>query len=230
MMQQSVQLDPLNSPYPIPWNWILAAQNEIDSYPHSRLRYYRTQALLSPDGQYAAYSRIQMQVMPDFTRSRVNSILFIENLKTGDLQTIMATSPFADHPFATGPDAEQPGVIAVLIPVAWSATSDRILAREFEALFGTDIASDYAVIWNRTLNRVRTLAPTGIQYTNSVLLGWSQLTPDRVLFRAGNLGDEVWNLWAVDMINQTTAAPPEDQPIAFGRVVNNIWAGPQASH
>lgn len=227
MVQQSVQLDPLNSPHPIPWNWVLATQSEDSSGITPTVRYFRTQALISPDGQHAAYSRIQMQVMADFTHSRVNSVLFVENLRTGNLQTITASSPFADNPFSPNSEPQQAGTIAILIPVAWSASGDRVLAREFESLFGTDIASDFAVVWDRQLNRIHTIAPLGIQYTNAILLGWSQSHPDRVLFRAGNIGDENWNLWAVDPAGQTLAAI-EDQPITFGQTVNNIWAGPQA--
>jgi hypothetical protein len=48
-----------------------------------------------------------------------------------------------------------------------------------------------------------------------------------VLFRAGNLGEEEWPVWAVDFSSQTVAAI-EDQPVTFGQVVNNVWAGPQA--
>lgn len=227
MAQPSVQLDPLNSPHPIPWNWVLATQSEDSSGITPTVRYFRTQALISPDGQYAAYSRIQMQVMADFTHSRVNSVLFVENLRTGNLQTITASSPFADNPFSPNSEPQQAGTVAILIPVAWSATSDRVLAREFESLFGTDIASDFAVVWDRQINRIHTIAPLGIQYTNAILLGWSQSHPDRVLFRAGNLGDENWNIWAVDPAGQTVAAIA-DQPVTFGQTVNNIWAGPQA--
>ena len=227
MTQQSVQLDPLNSPHPVPWNWVLATQTEDSTGITPTLRYFRTQALISPDGQFAAYSRIQMQVMAEFTRSRVNSVLFVENLRTGNLQTITASSPFADNPFSPDSEPQRAGSIAILIPVAWSASGDRILAREFESLFGTDIASDFAVVWDRQLNRIHTMAPLGIQYTNAILLGWSQSYPDRALFRAGNLGDENWGLWAVDPTGRTVAAI-EDQPVTFGQTVNNIWAGPQA--
>lgn len=229
MMQQSVQLDPLNSPYPVPWNWVLAMQAETErgSAP-SHLRYYRSQSLISPDGQYAAYSRIQMQVVPNFTRSRVSSVLFLENLRTGDLQTITASSPFSDNPFMSHEPSNPAGTIAILIPVAWSEQGDRILAREFESIFGSDIASDYAVVWDRALNRTYTIAPTRIQYSNAILMGWSRSHPDRVLFQAGNLGDEQWPLWAVEVSGRTSPAA-EDQPVTFGRVVNNVWAGPQAA-
>lgn len=225
MTQQSLQLDPLNSPYPVPWNWVLAAQSEQHRSP--QMRYYRSPSLVSPDGKYAAYSRIQMRVMPEYTQSQVSSVLFLENLKTGDLQTIIASSPFADHPFAAPETAVVAGKIAMLIPVGWSEKSDRVLAREFESLFGSDIASDYAVIWDEQLNRTRTIAPTRIHYSTAILLGWSQSHPEQVLFQAGHLGEEHWPRWAVDFAGQTTAAT-EDQPVVYGRLMNNIWAGPQA--
>jgi hypothetical protein len=228
MKQQSVQLDPLNSPFPVPWNWVLATQAESTSAHTPKTRYYRSQSLISPDNQYAAYSRIQMQVMPEFTRSRVSSVLFVENLRTGDLQTIPAESPFADNPFIGNSEAKRPGTIAILIPVGWSENSDRILAREFEAIFGSDIASDFAVIWDRRLNRVRTIAPSGIQYSNAILLGWSQMHIDCVLFQVGNLGDEEWLIWSVDLGGQTTMAT-RDHPVTFGKVITSLWTGPQAS-
>lgn len=205
----------------------MATLTEQNPTSTPKLRYYRSQSLISPDGQYAAYSRIQMQLSSHFTRSRVASVLFIENLRTGDLQTITAASPFADNPFIDDEIPNQAGTIAILIPVAWSETSDRVLAREFEAIFGSDIASDFAVVWDRHSNRAHTLAPTQVRYSNAVLLGWSQTHPDRVLFRAGNLGDENWLLYAVD-VNGKTIYATGDQPITFGRVANNIWAGPQA--
>ncbi len=230
MTEPQLQLDPLNSPYPVPWNWVMANLADSASLDNPVLRYYRSPSLISPDGEYAAYSRIQMQVQPNFVQSRVGSVLFLENLRTGDLQTITAASPFADNPFMSTRDVNQAGTIAILIPVAWSETSDRVLAREFESLFGTGLASDYAVIWDREINRAQTIAPTQVQYSNAVLLGWSQSSPDQVLFRAGNLGQEEWPIWAVDVSGETAIATQEDQPITFGRTVSNIWSGPQAYH
>ena len=227
MRSQSVQLDPLNSPHPVPWNWVLANLTAAPETESAQIRYYRSQALISPDGRYSAYSRIQMQVHPDFTQNRISSVLFLENLATGDLRTIIASSPLAEQPGMTATDQPLTGTIAILIPVAWSETGDRILAREFESIFGSDIASDYAVIWDRQRNHTRTVAPTRIQYTNAVLLGWSQAHPEQALFRAGNIGEAQWPLWTVDLTGRTTAAP-EDQPLVFGRFVNSIWTGPQA--
>lgn len=223
MNSQSLHLDPLNSPHPIPWGWVMANLAASGSNP---THYYRSHSLISPDGQYKAYSRIQMQVGMEFFQSRVNSVLFLENLKTGDLQAITATSPFAENPFV-GDSSDLTGTISIVVPIGWSETGDRLLAREFESIFGSDIASDYALIWDRTANRASTIAPTRIQYTNAILLGWSQQHSDRALFRAGNMGETPWLLWAVDCEGDTLEAET-DRPQTYGQVANSVWAGPQA--
>jgi hypothetical protein len=229
MPPTSVQIDPLNSPHPIPWNWVLANLTAAQGHEAVYTQNYRSQSLVSPDRRYAAYSRIQMQIHPDFTQSQVSSVLFLENLRTGNLQTITASSPLSSSSevLETDPGAATAGTIAILIPIAWSERGDRILAREFESIFGSDIASDYAVIWDRQRNRTSTVAPTRIQYTNAVLLGWSQAHPEQALFRAGNIGDLQWPLWTVDLTGQTAAAP-SDCPQVFGSSVNSIWTGPQS--
>ncbi|MBI4780358.1 MAG: hypothetical protein HY785_03445 [Oscillatoriophycideae cyanobacterium NC_groundwater_1537_Pr4_S-0.65um_50_18] len=232
MISQPAQRDPLGSPHPVPWGWVMSMLSEGRSVSTPLTRFYRSQSLLSPDGQYAAYSRIQMKLSSDSTRSRISSILFVENLKTGSLQNVAASSPFADNPFAHCPWAEeitetdQPGMIAMLIPVAWSETGDRLLAREFESFFGSDIASDFGVVWEQRSNQVHTLTPSEVSYSNAILLGWSQSYPDRVLFQAGMMGDGNWPLYAVDNAGQTLLATG-DRPLTFGRMVNSIWAGPQ---
>ncbi len=233
MISPPVQLDPLGSPHPVPWGWVTSMLSERSAAP--RVRHYRSQSLLSPDGHYAAYSRIQMKLARDFTQSRISSILFLENLQTGSLQNIAASSPFADNPFAADPftaygtetaDADQPGMVAMLIPVSWSETGDRLLVREFESFLGSDIASDFGVVWEQRSNQVHTIAPTEIQYSNAVLLGWSQRHPDRLLFRASMMGDRDGSLYAVDTAGQTLLAI-DDRPLTFGRRVNSVWAGPQ---
>jgi hypothetical protein len=100
MTQAGVQIDPLDSPHPIPWNWVLATHAELCASNSSGVRYYRSQSLLSPDGQYAAYSRIQMEGQPELYQSRVTSVVFVENLQTGDLRTITPSSPWADNPMS----------------------------------------------------------------------------------------------------------------------------------
>jgi len=227
MMESSVQLDPLNSPHPVPWSWVLATQDEVSSTQGAGLRYYRSRSLVSLDGDYAAYSRLQMQVQPEMYRSRVSSVMFLENLRTGDLQVVTATSPLATNPRTPNKEAEQPGVISMIVPIAWSETSDRLLARQFEGLFNTSDASDYAVIWERGNSQTVTVAPTRMMYSNAILLGWSQEHPDRVLFQAGALGDESWPLWSVDTRSETRLANT-DQPLIFGQMTDNVWSGPQA--
>lgn len=227
MQETHLQIDPLNSNHPIPWNWVLATQSEVNPIQGPKMRYYRSQSLISPDGQYAAYSRIQMQVHSDMFSSWVSSVLFLENLRTGDLQAVTASSPLADNPFSSDSTVEKPGTIAILVPISWSAEGDYLLAREFESLFGSSLASDYATIWNRRLNRTSTVAPNRRQYTNAILMGWSKTFPGRVLFKAGNMGEEHWPLLAVDASGHTVNAS-EDRPLTFGQTTTHIWAGPQA--
>lgn len=222
----TTQVDPLDSPYPVPWHWVLTTNEELSQSGTSGLRYYRSPSLVSPDGRYAAYSRLKMQSEPNLFLSRVTSVMFMENLETGDLKTITASSPLASHPFEVKEEAELPGTIAILIPVSWSRDGDRILSRQFEGIFSTSAASDYAVIWDRDRNSTHTLAPNQVSYTNAVLLGWSQSNPDQVLFRAGTLGDEHWPVWAVNIEGQTFIAE-EDKPTVYGQVVKQVWSGPQ---
>lgn len=95
------QLDPLGSPHPIPWNWVMTTYADV-RLQRAGLRYYRSPSLVSPDGKYAAYSRMQMQVQPELYRSRLSSVIFVENLQIGELQVINANSPLADNPFEWG--------------------------------------------------------------------------------------------------------------------------------
>jgi hypothetical protein len=140
MNHRSVQLDPLDSPHPIPWNWVMATLTDLHSISVPQIHCYRSQSLISPDGQYAAYSRIQVQVYPEEPlRNRVSSVLFLENLKTGSLQTLMPASPFSDNPFESETQSELAGTIAILIPIGWSKQGDQLLAREFESIFCSDL-------------------------------------------------------------------------------------------
>lgn len=226
------QIDPLDSPFPIPWTWITETQAEVSAEGGSGMRYYRSQPIVSPDGEYAAYTRVQFQVAPEMHNSRVSSVMFVENLKTGELQVVTAKSPLADNPAIASEDGDMPGAISVLMPVGWSQQSDRLLARQFEGLFNTSDASDYAVIWQREQKNATTVAPTAAPTSHniSILLGWSQNRPDSVLFRAGELGDENWSLWAVNNNGLTVAATELDKPIVFGKRIDQIWSGPQIAY
>jgi hypothetical protein len=164
-------------------------------------------------------------VASDYFSSAVTSVLFLENLQTGNLQAITPASPLANNPFLNTDDNLQ-GRISIVIPISWTESGDRVLAREFESILGSDVASDYGVIVDRRRNRVHTVAPTRIRYTNAVLLGWSQSHPERVLFRAGMLGDEHWQQWSVDATGHTTLARG-DRSVSYGQAINSIWTGPQ---
>ena len=227
MTQPGVQIDPLDSPHPIPWNWVLATQAELTISNSDAVRYYRSQSLVSPDGQYAAYSRIQMDGQPEIYQSHITSVVFVENLQTGDLRTLTASSPWVNHPLASPQDMDMAGTIRILIPISWSKSGHHLLVRQFEGIFGTSDATDFAVVWERQHNRTTTLAPQRVQYDAAVLLGWSQTNPQRILFQAGEFGNERWPQWGVALNGETTLAL-EDKPVVYGQVTNQVWAGPQA--
>lgn len=226
MTEASLQSDPFNSPHPVPWNWVLATHTELSANGSSGVSYYRTPSLISPDGQYAAYSRIEMQVEPELYHSRVSSVMFIENLTTGELRAIHTSSGVGQHPLTTSEDGDLPGAIAMLIPVSWSASGDRLLGRQLEGVFSTSDVSDSAVIWERDTNKTTTLTADAGEHSMATLLGWSETNPNQVLFRAGELGEETWPLWAVNSEGKTFIATG-DKPIVFGQAVNHLWAGPQ---
>lgn len=186
----------------------------------------RSPALRSPSGRYIAYSRIQMQAEPDFLASHAHSILFLEDLHTRDLQTVIPRSPISRHLLTHRQGNNQGngqghspndnlGAVAMMTPIAWSQSGDQLLARVFEAVLGSELLSDYAVIWDATSRRIHTLAPTQISHTHAILLGWSQTHPQEVLFQAGIIGDLEWPIWRVNIQGKTVAAHP-DQPCIFG--------------
>jgi hypothetical protein len=220
-----VMEDPLNSPHPIPWSWITETHAMLNQLGTREVRHYRSLSILSPDGQYAAYSRIQMTSQPEFSGCLVTSTMFLEDVRSGELQTITATSPLAHNSTQAQVDP-RPGTVSILMPVSWSEAGDRLLARQFEGLLSTSLASDYAVIWDRAAQTTQTCAPQDTQYSNAILLGWSTAQPTDVLFRVGNLGEEPWLLWRVSGDNQTALAAG-DQPIVFGQVESKAWSGAQ---
>ncbi|NEO83201.1 MAG: hypothetical protein F6J87_02910 [Spirulina sp. SIO3F2] len=220
--------DPLNSPHPVPWNWILETYETFKQSPHSEPRHYRSVSVVSPDGNYAAYSRIQMSTNADFSGSQVTSVMFLEDLQTGELQTVTASSPIAQT--VAQPEKEyQTGIFSILVPVSWSQNGERLLARQFEGLLSTSIASDYAVIWERATQQTCTCVPVGPDYSNALVLGWSTTHPDQVLFRAGAMGEEPWLLWRVNPADGATVLATGEQPIVFGQLQSNAWGGAQMS-
>lgn len=222
--------DPLNSPHPVPWNWIMKTQQEYSQKQSSGLRYYRSLALLSPDGQYAAYSRIEMRSKSDLSESKALSVMFLENIKTGELQVIRAQSPIANYLEEAGEDSEEmAGVISLLMPVSWSKNGDRLLARQFEGAFSTSDVSDYAVIWNKQSRQTKTLGVNAEAdgEESSTLLGWSHTQPNEVLFRSSILGEETERIVSVGLNGETTLAS-DQEAVTYGQLLNRSWTGVQA--
>jgi hypothetical protein len=230
------QQDPIGSPHPVPWKWITATQEAISSKNGSGVRYYRSAPVISPDGRYSIYSRVKLEVKAQMHKSRVSSVLFVEDRETNNLKVVASTSALIDPLIKAkqmrGEASQIPGQIGVLVPVGWSENGERFLARKFEGLFNTAHATDQALIWNRQKNRANTVAPSqkNHQYDIAVLLGWSKNTPDNVVFQAGEMGQETWPTITVANDGQTVATPEVDQPTTFGRKTNDVWAGPQVAY
>ncbi|MEH2373761.1 hypothetical protein [Nostoc sp.] len=233
---QAEQIDPIGSPHPIPWKWITATQEAIASKGGSGMRHYRSVPVVSPDGKYAVYSRVQLEVKPQMYNSRVTSVLFVQDMQTQRLWVMASTAAVSDPLLkvkaAQSEETDTNGQIGVLVPVSWSEKGDRFLARKFEGIFNTGDSTDSAVIWDRQKNHANTVAPAHEENHEkiAVLLGWSKSQPDNVLFRAGELGEENWPLIQVANDGKTVTTTGNDQPITFGKKVTEIWAGPQVAY
>ncbi|MEH1769802.1 MAG: hypothetical protein V7L27_13065 [Nostoc sp.] len=237
---QAEQIDPIGSPHPIPWKWITATQEAIASKGGSGVRHYRSVPVISPDGRYAVYSRVQLEVKPQMYNSRVTSVLFVQDMQTKKLWVMASTTPVSDPLLRakavkaeSSEETDPSGKIGVLVPVSWSEKGDRFLARKFEGIFNTGDSTDSAVIWDRQKNHTNIVAPVNEEEQHdkvAVLLGWSKSQPDQVLFRAGELGEENWPLVQVTNDGKTVRTTDNDQPITFGKKVTEIWAGPQVAY
>ncbi len=234
--EQASQQDPLGSSYPIPWQWIQATQEAISSRNGRGTRYYRSLPVVSPDGRYAIYSRVQLEVEPEMYNSRVTSVLFVEDRQTRKLQVINTTSAMSDPLLKSrksSPDRDRAGAIGVLVPVSWSKNGACFLARKFEGVMNTSDLTDHAVIWDRQKNHTSTVAPSpgkNDQEKIAVLLGWSTTHPDHALFRAGEMGEENWSLVTVASDGTSITGNEADQPITFGQKARELWAEPSVAY
>ncbi|MBW4556373.1 MAG: hypothetical protein KME59_10615 [Trichormus sp. ATA11-4-KO1] len=235
---QVAQVDPIGSPHPIPWEWIVATQEAISANGGSGVRHYRSVPVISPDGRYVVYSRVQLEVRPEMYNSKVTSVMFVEDTQTKKLRVMASTAPLSDPLLNTNlaspepVDTDRNGRIGVLVPVSWSEKSDRFLARKFEGKFNTGDSTDQAVIWDRQRNHINTVAPAREEHEHekiAVLLGWSKNQPDHALFRAGEMGEEDWPLVQVASDGKTLNTTDTDQPITFGKKVTQVWASPQVA-
>lgn len=221
MTQVISSIDPLNSPHPLPWNWVLTTHNTVSPSEGSGLRSYQTPSLGSPDGEYRAYARIVMHVEPQLYRSRVSSHLFVENCRTGNEQQIYATAPMAAATLARSEESELDGTIVVSMPLSWSKSGNRLLVRHFEGLFCSSEATDYALIWDCHQPNSLTLAPNRIYHTHAILLGWSEADANRVLFRVGCLGKPDWDTCSVNLSGVTMEAE-DDRAVVFGKTMGHV--------
>jgi hypothetical protein len=208
--------DPIGSPYPIPWAWILQTQADYVQRQDARLRYYRTPSLVSPDGRYGVYARIAMRPQAELYQSSVSTVLFIEDLATGKIQMINSTQGF-----------NQAGILSVLLPVAWSRDGSRLLLRQLQGELSTSDATDTALIWQPSTRNFQSLSPQNVDYDIAVLLGWHPEHLDEILFRTGILGDEIWPIWAVNLQGETVLSQaPQPPEIAQQQVFS--WTGSQS--
>jgi hypothetical protein len=205
------ELDPLGSAYPVPWESLLQLHAQAQHENAQQTLAVRSPDLRSPDGRYIAYSRIQLESEPDFLASRAQSVLFLEDAHTRDLQTVIPRSPISQQLLAQSANPNQQGrnhlqgAVSMLVPVAWSSCGDLLLSRVFEAILSSEVLSDYGVVWDAKSRRVYTLSPTRVPHSHTILLGWSQSHPQQVLFKAGVLGDPDWPIWRVDLQGRTVA-------------------------
>ena len=235
---QAAQIDPIGSPHPIPWQWIVATQEAVAANGGSGVRHYRSVPVTSPDGRYVVYSRVQLEVKPQMHNSKVTSVLFVEDRQTKKLRVMTSSGPISDPLLNRNVSSQKlintddHGKIGVLVPVSWSEQSDRFLARRFEGKFNTGDSTDQAVIWDSQKNHINTVAPTRRKDEHekiAVLLGWSKNKPDHALFRAGEIGEENWPLVQVSSDGKTLDTTDGDQPITFGKTITELWAGPQVA-
>jgi hypothetical protein len=209
--------DPLKSPYPIPWNAIWDHQTQSTQNNRSKTLRYLSPPLRSPDGQVAAHSEIEIKIDPDFRQSHIYSQLILKTAQGQVLQTIPSSMHLGQGRVKETTARHLPGTIAMLVPAAWSQNGQRLLARQFEAVFGSDVSSDYAVIWEREHLKAETVTPLPINYDFATLLGWSQNHPNQVLFRTDILGETKGSILAVDYRGATIASQNDQAVVQYGQ-------------
>jgi hypothetical protein len=212
--------DPLNSPYPIPWNAIWEHQTQATQANRSEILYYLSPPLRSPDGQIVAYTKIEIKINPDFRQSHIFSQLTLKTSQGKVLQTIPSSIHLGQGNLKETTARQLPGTISILVPAAWSQNGQKLLSRQFEAIFGSDVSSDYAVIWNRDHLQTRIVTPQPLNYDSATLLGWSQNHPDQLLFRTAILGETRGSILAVDARGTTIAAPNDRTVPQYGQALS----------
>lgn len=211
------ETDPIASPFPLPWAWIIE-QQKLAALNHLPQTYsQKTAVFISPDGLYQAQAELIFQADPNFAHNQLTSTLTITNIQTQAVQQWQSTS-LIDPELRQDLPADGAGLIAVLWPVGWSASGEQLLIRHFQGLFSTDFASDVAVIWSRPQQTLTAVWPQSVDYDHAILLGWSQDQPDQVLFRTATMGESKTQVWAVNG-QQEMLARPNDRPLVYGQTL-----------
>jgi hypothetical protein len=205
--------DPLASAYPMPWRWVWGLQTQAQRTRRAIRGTTQSPTLISPDGRYSVFSRVQVVVHRDYTRTQVSSTLHIRR-PGGALPVILRPLGQAR--------VTQPGQILVLVPVSWSADSGQLLVRQVAGWFGSSEISDSALVWQSDGTGVRTVTPQAVAHTHSLLLGWSRETPTSILFETRLLGLERPSLWQVGLDGLTLSAR-EDEPVTYGKPQGEVW-------
>ncbi len=208
-----VPADPLQSPFPLPWHWIEEGHQAAVKARQRRSYQQQTAQYVSPDGRYVAQATLYFEAAPESFQQRLVSTLEIVDVQTGDRQRIESLQEVPREFLADVPTGQ--GLIAVLVPVGWSQTDNRLLVRQFMGLFASDLASDAAWIWQPGRGHVATVYPTDTDYDFATLLGWSDTHPDQVLFQTQVMGEPQAMVWAVDTQGSTQLAQ-DDRPTVYG--------------
>jgi hypothetical protein len=197
--------DPLESHFPVPWSLIQTMQRQASQTGQIVTYRHRSPALTSPDAEMSAYADINISMGPKAEQSIVSSQIVLTN----HLGTVLSNIPASIHDgevtITERPLQNQKGVMAILIPIAWSKDGQQLLARQFEAVIGSDIATDYAFIWKRDTQKATTISPFPLNYDTAVLLGWNPMHPNQLLFRTTRLGETSAQVIAIDERGNTMA-------------------------
>ncbi len=223
----TTEQDPLRSPYPIPWSPIWEHQAKASSSGQPITWHYTSPPLQSPDGQLQAISKIEVYLQPDFRESHILSQVWVKNQAGQTVETVLSSMHLGESRVSETAARHLPGTVSMLVPAAWSDDSQHLLLRQFEALFGSDIASDYGIVWDRSQGSTRTFAPEPINYDTATLLGWSRNHPDQVLFSTSIMGDSREQLLAVNFQGHTVASPG-DRPLIVQQTQHIQTKDPQA--
>ncbi|HIK34651.1 MULTISPECIES: hypothetical protein [unclassified Thermosynechococcus] len=210
---ETVVVDPLQSPFPLPWKWIDDGHAAALKAKKSLRFTQQTPQYVSPDGRYVAQATLYFTADPEAQRQQLVSILEIRDRQSGSQQRIESLREMPREFLAEVRQGQ--GLIAVLVPVGWSETGNHLLVRQVGGLFATDLISDAAWIWQAGVGHVATVYPTADEYDFATLLGWSTTHPQRVLFQTQTMGNPKATIWAVDTQGSTQLAQG-DRPRVYG--------------